>query len=274
MKNPRTASKQIAAVNPEFDPVAARTALDWVERSVARYFRLQAIGGHNLPPGRAMIVGCHSGVVPYDAACTLVAVREKTARYARAVGDRFFGRFAFVESFLRRQGAVVGDRAEAIALLRADNLLLVFPGGAADMTRPIWRDAYSVLPHKGFAPGRGGYIKIALQARSPIVPLAVVGAEEAHLMLANLPWLAERLGVPLFPVLGSLIPLPVKLYVRFGAPIHLQAPPSAAADQVLVDRLNVQVRTAVQKLINDTLRRRKGVIWSSYDGTEQPPRRR
>jgi 1-acyl-sn-glycerol-3-phosphate acyltransferase len=262
---PMSADKNMTA-NPEFDPAATRASLALVRETVARYFRLEVFGTEHIPRGRSMVVGCHSGVIPYDAACTLVAIAEGTGRLARAVGDRMFGRLPAVERYLRRRGAIVGRPAETEALLRAGNIVLVFPGGAADMTRPIWRHRYRVLPHKGFAPGHGGYIKIALRTRAPIVPLAVIGAEEAHMLLANLPGLARWLGVPLLPLVASIIPLPVKLYVRFGAPIHLDGSAAAARKQNVVDRLNTQVRLAVQRLIDDTRRRRHGVVWSSYDG--------
>jgi 1-acyl-sn-glycerol-3-phosphate acyltransferase len=203
--------------------------------------------------------------MPYDAALTLVAIQQATGRFARAVGDDFFARLAFVETFLRRRGAIVGRRSEATNLLRAGHMLLVFPGGAVDMTRPIWRDPYRVLPHKGFAPGRGGYLKVALATQSPIIPLAVVGAEEAHMLLATFPPIARLFSVPFFPFVAFPVPLPVKIYVRFGRPIHLDADPKVARNQAVVDRLNRRVRRAVQDLIDDTLRRRHGIIWSTYD---------
>jgi 1-acyl-sn-glycerol-3-phosphate acyltransferase len=260
--------------NDDFDPAAARASLQLVRSTVARYFRLEAHGTQNIPRGRCMVVGCHSGVLPYDAACTLAAIEEHTGRLARAIGDELFGRSKLVEAYLRRRGAIVGKREEAAAVLRRGNILLVFPGGAADMTRPIWRDAYRVLPHKGFAHGRGGYIKIALATRTPIVPLAVVGAEEAHVMLGDVPPVARLVGVPFFPVLAFWFPLPVKLYVRFGKPIHFRENPAAANDQAVVDRLNKHVRRSVQALIDDTLRRRTGIIWSTYDdGPEDATRR-
>ena len=253
----------------DFDADAARASLQMVRQTVARYFRLQVLGGENIPKGRCMVVGCHSGVMPYDAACTLVAIEDETGRLARSVGDRFFGGLEIVESYLRRRGAVVGRRAGAAEILHDDNLLLVFPGGALDMTRPIWRDAYRVLPHRGFAPGRGGYVKIALDTRAPIVPLAVVGAEEAHVMLWNLKRVAQIVRMPFLPVVAFPFPLPVKLYVRFGKPIRFREPPEAAQDQNVVDRLNQRVRRSVQALIDDTLRRREGIIFSRYDAQKR-----
>ena len=133
------------------------------------------------------------------------------------------------------------------------------------MERPYLTQRYRVLPHRGFAPGHGGYIKIALRTRAPIVPLAVVGAEEAHVMLANLPRIARLVGVPFFPLLLLLLPLPVKLYVRFGPPIVLPGTAADANDQHKVDQLNAMVRRRVQQLIDDTVRRRRGIILSEYD---------
>ncbi|HVN83257.1 MAG TPA: 1-acyl-sn-glycerol-3-phosphate acyltransferase [Candidatus Binatia bacterium] len=249
-----------------FDQATAARWLGYVRSVLWPYFRPQAIDADHLPRGRALIVGCHSGVIPYDAACTLVAIHDATGRYARAVGDNLFAQVSSVESFLRRQGAVVGKPEVVETVLRAGHMLLLFPGGARDMERPYLTQRYQVLPHRGFAPGRGGYIKIALRTHSPIVPLAVVGAEETHVMLGNLPAVARALGVPLFPWLLSPLPLPAKLYIRFGDPIQLPATAADADDQRQVDRLNEMVRQRVQRLIDDTVRRRRGVFVSEYRG--------
>jgi len=259
-----------------FDQATAARWLSYVRTVLWPYFRPQVLGSENLPAGRALVVGCHSGVIPYDAACTLVAIHEATGRFAHAVGDYLFGRIGLVEDFLRRQGALVGRPELVEAALRGGNLVLLFPGGAKDMERPYLTQRYRVLRHRGFAPGRGGYIRIALRMRAPIVPLAVVGAEEAHLMIANLPAVARALAAPLFPLVLFPFPLPVKLYIRFGAPITLPGTPADADDQRKVDRLNEMVRRKVQGLIDDTVRRRRGLIFSSYQdgrgGISRPQR--
>jgi 1-acyl-sn-glycerol-3-phosphate acyltransferase len=138
------------------------------------------------------------------------------------------------------------------------------PGGAADMTRPYWRDPYRVLRHKGWAPGRGGFVKVALAAGVPIVPVAIVGAEEAHVMLWNAEWMARLLGWPFFPILAFPFPLPTRIYVRFGRPIRLRLGPEAASDQRVVDRIAERIRGSLQALIDDTLRHRRGIVWSRY----------
>ena len=247
------------------DPVLARRSFYLVQETVCRYFRMQVIGAENIPPGRSMIIGCHSGVVAWDAACLVVALYRATGRFSRNAGDRFFGRFAAVERFLGARGAVVGEASRLESFLRRDEMVVLFPGGAMDMTRPIW-ERYRVKPHRGFAPGRGGYVKIALRTQTPIVPVAIVGAEEIHLTLGNLAPLARILGLPFLCLVLSPFPLPSRIYIRFGEPLHLAAPPEAASDQETVDRLNEEVRAALQRLIDDTRAHRRGIYWSSYDG--------
>jgi 1-acyl-sn-glycerol-3-phosphate acyltransferase len=248
------------------EPARARRTLFVVDRIICRYFRMTVIGGDNLPQGRALIVGCHSGGLPWDAACLVVAICRATGRFSRNAGDRILGRFAAVERFLATRGAVViADPPRLEALLARDELVVLFPGGAKDMTRPIW-ERYVVKPHRGFAPGHGGYIRIALRTQSPIVPVAIVGAEETHVTLANLAPLARLLALPYLPVFLSPFPLPARIYIRFGAPIRLAAPADAATDQATVDRLNAEVRGSLQALIDDTRRRRRGIYCSSYDG--------
>jgi len=252
--------------DPEgFDAATTTRWLGYVRSLLWPYFRPRVIGAEHLPKGRALIIGCHSGIIPYDAACTLVAIHDATGRFSRAIGDNLFGQVGFVQGFLRRQGAVVGRPEVVERLLRRGHYVLVFPGGARDMERPYLTQRYRVLPQRGYAPGHGGYIKIALRTRAPIVPLAVVGAEEAHVMLANLPPVARAVRMPFFPWVLFPLPLPVKLYIRFGPPIVLPGTAADANDQQKVDQLNKMVRRRVQQLIDDTVRRRRGIILSTYD---------
>jgi hypothetical protein len=162
---------------------------------------------------------------------------------------------------------LLGGRADFEALLRKDELCTIFVDAGQGNRHAYYlaSDRYKVKPEKGFAPGCGGYVKVALRTRSPIVPVAIVGAEEVHYCLGDVPQVAEYLKVPFFPLVASLVPLPARIYIRFGEAIQLSAPPEAADQQAVVDRLNEQVRSAMQALIDDTLRRRKGVYWSSYD---------
>jgi 1-acyl-sn-glycerol-3-phosphate acyltransferase len=224
---------------------------------------MTVMGAEHVPPGRCLIVGCHSGVMPWDAACLVVAVRKHTGRFPRSVADRLWVRIPQLAAFLHACGVVLGEPARVAEVLERDEAVIVFPGGAEDMKRPIW-ERYRVYAHRGFAPGRGGYVKLALRTGSPIVPVAIVGAEETHIMLADVPALARAFGAPFFPIVASPLPLPARIYVRFGEPITLAAPPEAAGDQVTVDRLNAETRRVLQAHIDDTVAHRRGIYWSRY----------
>jgi hypothetical protein len=147
---------------------------------------------------------------------------------------------------------------------RGEPRRLLFPGGADDMLRPVWR-RYRLAGNRGLKPGHGGYIKASLRTGSPIVPVACVGTEEIHMMLGDMPALARLLGVPFFPIVASPFPLPARIYLRFGRPIRFAEPPAAADDQATVDWLNGMIQQKLQALIDDTRRHRRGVYWSRYD---------
>jgi 1-acyl-sn-glycerol-3-phosphate acyltransferase len=248
------------------DPVSTKRQFFLVEQIVARYFRETTMGAENIPDGRAIIVASHSGVIPWDAILLVAEIYRLTGRFSWNAGHELWGRSA-LKNELVSTGMVLGGRADFEALLRRDEICTIFVDAGQGNRHAYYleSDRYKVKPEKGFAPGCGGYIKLALRTRSPVVPVAIVGAEEVHYCLGDIPQLAEYLKVPFFPLVASLVPLPARIYIRFGEAIRLPAAPEAADQQAVVDRLNEQVRSALQALIDDTLRRRKGIYWSSYD---------
>jgi 1-acyl-sn-glycerol-3-phosphate acyltransferase len=250
-----------------FDPVTTKREFFLVEQIVARYFRATTMGAENIPNGRVVIVASHSGVVPWDAILLVAEIYRLTGRFSWNAGHELWGRSAFWKHLLVSTGMVLGGRADFEELLRRDEMCMIFADAGQGNRHAYYleSDRYKVKPEKGFAPGCGGYVKVALRTRSPIVPAAIVGAEEVHYCLGDVPQLAEYLKVPFFPLVASLVPLPARIYIRFGEAIRLPAPPEAADQQAVVDRLNEQVRSALQALIDDTRRRRKGIYWSSYD---------
>jgi 1-acyl-sn-glycerol-3-phosphate acyltransferase len=250
-----------------FDPVTTKRQFFTIEQIVARYFRATTLGAENIPDGRVVIVASHSGVIPWDAILLVAEIYRLTGRFSWNAGHEFWERYASLKDLLVPTGMVLGGRAEFEELLRRDEICTIFADAGEGNRHAYYleSDRYKVKPEKGFAPGCGGYIKVALRTRSPIVPVAIVGAEEVHYCLGDIPQLAEYLKVPFFPLVASLVPLPARIYIRFGEAIRLSAPPEAADQQAVVDRLNEQVRSALQALIDDTLRRRKGIYWSSYD---------
>jgi hypothetical protein len=140
------------AAEDNLDPRLTERIFGVLASTVCRYFRVRVLDGGNIPAGRALLVGCHSGVFGWDATCLVVAVHQATGRFTRNVGDHFFLTLGPVARFLQATGLVPGSPGVVEETLERDHLVLLFPGGAADMLRPIWR-RYRLAPHRGFAPG-------------------------------------------------------------------------------------------------------------------------
>jgi 1-acyl-sn-glycerol-3-phosphate acyltransferase len=256
-----------------FDPVTTKREYFLIEQLAGRYFRVKTMGAEHIPDGRVIIVAYHSGVVPWDGLLLAAEIRRLTGRFSWNAGHELWGRYAWLRKLMVPTGMVLGGAADFDELLRRDEMCMIFVDAGEGNRRAYYldRDRYRVKPDKGFAPGCGGYVKLALRTGSPVVPVAIVGAEEVHFCLGDVPQLADYLGLPFFPLIASPVPLPARIYIRFGEPIRFAAPPETAAEQPVVDRLNAAVRAALQALVDDTLRRRHGIYWSSYD--DRPVRR-
>lgn len=235
------------------DPAIASRYQPLLDFLYRRYFRTEVEGIENIPrAGRAILVANHSGALPYDALMLMRAVeREHPARrrLRPLIEDDVF-HFPYLGTFLNRMGAVRACPENAERLLGEEELVAVFPEGIQGIGK-LYRDRYRLQRF-----GRGGFVKLALRTRSPIIPVAVVGAEEATPMVARLTWLARAVGLPHLPLTPTgLIPLPSKWRIRFGEPIDLarEHPIEASEDRLLVSRLADAVRTQIQKIINDLL---------------------
>jgi 1-acyl-sn-glycerol-3-phosphate acyltransferase len=149
-------------------------------------------------------------------------------------------------------------------LLEENQLVAVYPEGIKGVGK-LFRDRYRLARF-----GRGGFVRMALRAQAPIIPVSVVGAEETYISLHKSETIAKLIGFPFFPItptwplLGLLgfIPLPTKWYIDFGEPIPMdQYGPAAANNLVLVSQLTDQVRNVVQQMIYDRLGQRRSVFF-------------
>lgn len=223
--------------------------LEWFYRS---YFRVDSYGLENVPArGRGLLVSNHGGVVPWDGAMIRTAIRleHPAARHARMLVLDWAFAMPFLSEFMLRTGNVLAHPENATRLLEHDELVGVFPEGAKAATKGL-REHYKVRRF-----GRGGFVQVALRTGAPLVPVAVVGAEETHPVLAELQPIARALRLPTFPItptfpwLGPLgaIPLPSKWMISFGPPIETAGlGAEAASDPGLVLSLSEQVRGWIQ----------------------------
>jgi 1-acyl-sn-glycerol-3-phosphate acyltransferase len=231
------------------------------------YFRVDTEGTENIPAeDRCLIVSNHSGgALPYDGIMlrTTVRLEHPKARELRWLAEDFIYYLPFVGAAMNRIGAVRACQENAERLLAGGRLVAVFPEGAKG-TGKLYRERYKLQRF-----GRGGFIRLCLRTQTPLVPCAIIGAEEANPMLYRIEYMTKALGIPYipitptFPALGplGLLPAPTKWKIRFGEPISFDGyGPEAADDEILVGRLAERVRSTIQGLIDKALGSRRS-IW-------------
>ncbi len=245
---------------------------EWLfEFLYSKWFRVETTGLEHVPSrGRALLVANHAGTLPYDSAMVMHAVRRDhpSRRDVRPLVEDTVFHLPFLGPIMNRIGGVRADPENAERLLRKDELVAVFPEGEKGMGK-LWKERYRLQRF-----GRGGFVKLALRTGAPIIPVAVVGAEEAAPMLGKVTWFAKNIGIPWVPVTptfpwlgpGGLLPLPSKWRIAFGAPIDLGAGPEGAEDRLLVNKLADQIRAQIQSMIEEQLGKRRSPILPAFLG--------
>jgi 1-acyl-sn-glycerol-3-phosphate acyltransferase len=240
------------------EPRAAHSQLLFAALLYKHYFRVDARGFEHVPEGRVLLIANHAGQLPFDAAMLAVAMllEAEPPRLARGLGEYWIPRLPFVSEMATRGGNLVGTPENFRALIEADECVMVFPEGVRGMNKP-YSERYR-LQRFGT-----GFVRLALETRTPIVPVGIVGSEEQQPGLFNVKPLARLLGMPAFPItptfplLGplGLLPLPVKYHIRLGAPIRFAG--SASEDDAAIAARVGEVRTAIDKLLQAGRRERK-----------------
>lgn len=215
------------------------------------YFRTEAYGLENIPAnGRVLIIANHSGFLPVDG--TLIGYAMTTNPHAprvpRAMIERFFPTIPWLGNLLNGLGAVVGDVQNCVDMLENDEAVIVFPEGVRG-TGKGYTKRYN-LQRFG-----NGFMHLAIETGTPIIPVGVVGCEEALPMFGNVESLARLLQLPYIPV-GLPLPLPTKVILHFGEPLHFIGP---VDDEAGVAGKVEQVKTRIRELIDLGLATRKGV---------------
>jgi 1-acyl-sn-glycerol-3-phosphate acyltransferase len=248
------------------DAQALERALPLLDFLADRYWRIDVRGLDELDlDAPYLFVANRSGLLPYDGLMIAHAVARRFPQAARArflIAD-WLVTLPFAQSFFARLGGVRACRENAERLLARGAPVIAFPEGAKGATKPF-RDRYRLQRF-----GRGGVVRLAVELGCPLVPVAVVGAEEAHPVLFKVETLARMAGLPFLPVtptfpwLGpfGFLPLPSKWSLHFGPAVstaHLGR--EAARDELLVSRMTEELRREIQARVNDGLRGRRS-IW-------------
>lgn len=229
----------------------AKIAFTFVRWMYEEYFRVEAVGLENIPPeGRLLIIGNHSGQLPMDGVMVAhaLATNPHGPRLPRTMIERWFSSVPFLGNLMNQLGGVVGDPMNCAKMLEREEAIIVFPEGIRGSGKP-YRLRYQ-LQRFGH-----GFMHLAMEHKTPIVPVGIVGAEETMPSLANVKPLARMLNVPYFP-LAPLMPLPAKIVLHFGEPMYFD---NDAQNEDEVGGRVEMVQDAIRDLIDAGLAKRKSL---------------
>ncbi len=242
------------------DPQWTKYALAAVAFLHRHYFRTEVFGAEHVPKGRALLVANHSGQVPIDGALIGAALfmDVEPPRFMRAMVEKWTQTLPFVSLLFSRVGQVVGVPENAQRLLESEEALLVFPEGARGISKPFEK-RYQLCDF-GL-----GFMRLALETNTPIVPVSVIGGEEQYISVGNFDALAKMLRMPSFPILPQLLlpfgalPLPTRYRITFGEPMRFEGDPDD--DDAVIEEKVYVVKATVQAMVNRGLKARKSVFF-------------
>jgi len=249
-----------------FDPYGLSP--EWIQRWVLpavlfyRYwFRCRVYDVERLPPGRLLLVANHAGQLPFDGAmlATAMLLEADPPRVVRGMGEYFIPRLPFVSIAATRGGTLVGTPANCAHMLENDECVMVFPEGVRGISK-TWDQRYQ-LQRFGL-----GFMRLALETKTPIVPVGIVGSEEQAPGLANLDGLARRLRLPALPITATfpwlgplgLVPLPARYHIWFGEPLVFTG--EAHDEDAVIEEKVATVKGAVDGLLRRGLAHRDGIF--------------
>jgi 1-acyl-sn-glycerol-3-phosphate acyltransferase len=245
--------------DPEFN---SRVLMPAARVLYKHWFGVRMEGLAHVPEaGPALVVANHSGTLPVDAVMLQAGLHDEhpTHRNLRLLGADLVYEIPLLAPLARKGGHTRARPANADVLLRSGELVGVFPEGFKGIGKPF-ADRYQLRRF-----GRGGFAATAIRARVPIVPCAIVGAEEIYPLLGNARPIAQLLGLPYFPItplfpwLGPVgaVPLPSKWIIEFCPPVPTSGYPSGSEDDpAVIADLSGRVRGTIQRKLDDLLSER------------------
>ncbi len=235
----------------EYAKAALAPAL-WLYKN---YFRVECHGIENLPAGRVMLIANHSGQLPLDAMMLGVSmlVEAEPPRVGRAMVEKWAPTLPFIAPFFARVGQVVGTPENCRRLLAAGETIMVFPEGVRGLNK-TWEKKYR-LQEFGL-----GFMRLALETKTPIVPVAVIGAEEQAQAFWDFKSAAKLLGLPALPITATVVPfpLPVKYHLHFGAPMRFSGRHNDEDSEL--ERKVQEVKTTLQSMLDRGVQSRRSIF--------------
>jgi 1-acyl-sn-glycerol-3-phosphate acyltransferase len=244
------------------DPAFIERAAPLLEFLWSKYFRVRLLGLENIPDeGPALLVANHSGGIPYDGTLLMYGIHRDHPRHRRVrpLVANFAFRAGWMSQVVARVGGVRASTETALPMLADGQLLAVFPEGLRGVGK-LYRERYHLARF-----GRGGFARLARNAGVPMIPIAIVGAEEIHPLIGKLTALSAPLGLPYIPItptfpwLGplGLLPVPTKWTIQIGQPVAAPAPDDLQG----TTRAAEEVRSAIDLMISDLLAQRRSILF-------------
>jgi 1-acyl-sn-glycerol-3-phosphate acyltransferase len=242
-----------------FDPGTARYALAASAFLHRWYFRTEVEGIEHVPEGRCLVIANHSGQIPIDGLIigTALMLDAEPPRFPRSMVEKWSAALPFVSVFFPRCGQVVGSPDNARRLLENEETLVVFPEGTRGISKTF--DRRYQLVDFGL-----GFMRLALETGTPIIPVSVIGGEEQLPSIGNVRALARLLGMPAFPIMpqllvGAAFPLPVRYRLRFGQPLEFVGDPDD--DDSVIEEMVWTVKQTIQGMLSEGLAARDSVFF-------------
>ncbi len=240
-----------------FDPEVLKITFPIAAWIYKNYFRCDVFGIDKAPEGRKLVISNHSGQLPFDGMMIFTAFILDALHpcFLRGMVERWVSELPFVSSFYARIGQIVGEPSICQKLLEANESVLVFPEGVKGISK-LFQDRYQL------AQFGHGFMRLALQTKTPIVPVAVIGAEEQAPAIANIVPLAKLMNTPAWPLIFPQlvpIPMPVKYRIYFGDPMLFKG--DGSEDDSIVGGYVEQVRHRIQTMLNKGRRKRKSIFY-------------
>ncbi len=231
------------------EDIAFRLLPNFTLEIIRRYLRVQAMGFENIPKeGPAIVIANHSGYAGFDAIMLANEIQRATGRKARMVAHKLWFLGEPVKVISEKMGLIEADLNSALDVLRKGELIILFPEGEAGNFKPSSR-RYRLQEFKR------GFVRLSMITNAPIIPAAVIGAEETHINISQIRFTKYLIGT-VIPLPLNVIPLPVQWKIQFFPSVGLNARPSDALNREKVYSETRRLRHHLQKQIIKELRKR------------------